>query len=221
MEERKRNETSKEAHRRQVREQMEMREEDKRTVVLKKINENEKKVEKTKEKVKTERVKKAEEAAIKREDRVENVNRISKMNEYTREQLLEKIEADNEKSRKVQMEKQALLTARSQLRRDIEQQKSKVLEEFERMKKKGKLDVIFILNYNSLRNWKSWECHQVSRVAIQGAIRHVLQEGQEAHHLIILVRPLNHLIITAQHKTNLLQNLLNQKLIKVFVTVMN
>jgi hypothetical protein len=141
LEEKKKSEQSKEEHRRQVREQMKMREEDKRSTILKKIEENDKKVENTQSKLRTERIKKAEESAMKCEDRIETVNRIAKMNEYNKEQLLERIEQDNEKSRKVQMEKQALLAARSQLRRDIEKQKSKVMEEFERMKRKGKFDV--------------------------------------------------------------------------------
>ena len=152
LEERKRREQEKNKHRVQVREQMEVREEDKRETILLKIAEGEKKLEKTKSKVKIERIKKAEEAAIKREDRVASVNRISKMQEYNKEQLLERIEQDNEKTKKVQMEKRALLEARGQLRRNIDKQKRKVLEEFERMKRRGKFDVFVFDYYNSQRN---------------------------------------------------------------------
>jgi hypothetical protein len=190
---------------------MEMREEDRKEVVLSKIAENEKKVEKTKSQVQAERVKKAEEATMKREDRVETVNRIAKMQEYNKEQLLERIEQDNEKTRKVQMEKQALLEARSQLRKDIEKQKHKVLEEFERMKKSGKFDVLVFDYCYSQRNLKSLELLLIDPMIVQEVILLTVEGILEGNHLVT--------IRTRLHKIVLLKRnhlvLLNPMLIKV------
>lgn len=78
---------------------------------------------------------------MKRKDRQETVQRISRINEYQREKIMEKIENDNERSAKIKEEKAALLQTRQQLQKQVELQKAKALEAFEKMKKKGKIDV--------------------------------------------------------------------------------
>ena len=73
------------------------------------------------------------------------MGRIAKMNDYQRDKLLERIEADNEKAHKVQLEKAALLETRNKLRKQVDRQKAKVLGEFEKMKKRGKIDVVLFV----------------------------------------------------------------------------
>ncbi len=86
-------------------------------------------------------MKKSEMVAIKREDREETVNRITRMIEYQKEKLMERIEADNERANRVQLEKAALLATRHNLRKKVDMQKAKVMDEFEKMKRRGKIDV--------------------------------------------------------------------------------
>ena len=78
---------------------------------------------------------------IKKEDREETAKRMAKMEEHKKKQILDRIAADNEKARKIQEEKQALLQARKMARIQIDQEKAKALADFERMKKTGKINV--------------------------------------------------------------------------------
>ncbi len=77
---------------------------------------------------------------IKREDKLENVDRIAKAQEYKKTKVLEKIEFGNAKSEHVRREKEKLLETRFAVRREADKQKQTVLEAFESMKKKGKID---------------------------------------------------------------------------------
>ncbi len=77
---------------------------------------------------------------IKREDKLENVERISKVQEYKKAKVLEKIEFGNIKSEHVQKEKEKLMETRFSVRREAEKQKQTILGAFENMKKKGKID---------------------------------------------------------------------------------
>jgi hypothetical protein len=77
---------------------------------------------------------------IKREDKLENVDRITKATEYKKHKILEKIEYDNVKSQHVQKEKEKLMETRFSVRREAEKQKNQILSVFEQMKKKGKID---------------------------------------------------------------------------------
>ncbi len=98
-------------------------------------------MDKVKKKLKEEREQKAELQAIKQEDREETVNRIGRMIEYQKEKLLERIEEDGERAKRVQMAKAALLETRHKLRKKVDTQKQQVMSEFEKMKKRGKIDV--------------------------------------------------------------------------------
>ena len=77
---------------------------------------------------------------IKREDRQENVERISKAQGYKKDKIMEKINFDNMKTVHVRNEKQKLLETRFQVRREAEKQKTSIMEAFELMRKKGKID---------------------------------------------------------------------------------
>ena len=137
---------------------MELLDEGRRATVLSKISTINTKVDKVKTKLEQERIQKAEDIALKREDRQETVKRISRMAEYHKEQLLERIEEDNERTKRVQHEKTALLETRQNLRKKVDLQKTKVLSEFEKMKKRGKIDVIRCDHVFSPKNCKNWEC---------------------------------------------------------------
>ena len=77
---------------------------------------------------------------LRREDKLESVERISRANNYKKQKILEKIEFDNMKSQHVKKEKEKLLETRFQVRREADRQKKEVMEAFEHMKKKGKID---------------------------------------------------------------------------------
>lgn len=83
---------------------------------------------------------KREQELIRREEKWLNVERISKATEYKKAQMLEKIEYDNEKTASVRAEKDKLLKSRAAIRREAERQKQAILETFEKMRKRGKVD---------------------------------------------------------------------------------
>ena len=84
---------------------------------------------------------------MRRYDREETVKRIQKMAEYQRQKVLEKIEDENEKAKNVRLQKEALLETRKKLRKEVDAQKQNVLLEFEKMKKKGRINVPIIYIY--------------------------------------------------------------------------
>lgn len=77
---------------------------------------------------------------IKREEKIENVTRIAKAQDYQKQKTLEKIQYDNMKSVQLQREKDKLLETRFQVRREADKQKQQIMDTFETMKKKGKID---------------------------------------------------------------------------------
>jgi hypothetical protein len=77
---------------------------------------------------------------LKREEKIENVDRIAKAQEYKKAKILEKIEFDNMKTEHVRREKEKLMDTRFSVRREADKQKQNILEAFETMKKRGKLD---------------------------------------------------------------------------------
>jgi hypothetical protein len=77
---------------------------------------------------------------IKREDKLENVQRISKANEYKKAKILEKIEFGNMKGEHIRKEKGKLMETRFAVRKEADKQKQTILNAFEAMKKKGKID---------------------------------------------------------------------------------
>lgn len=77
---------------------------------------------------------------IKREDKLENVDRIARAQEYKKQKVLEKIEFGNMKGEHLKKEKEKLLETRFSVRREADKQKQNILDAFETMKKKGKID---------------------------------------------------------------------------------
>lgn len=54
--------------------------------------------------------------------------------------MLEKIEFDNVKTMTIKMEKDKLLQSRAQIRREAEKQKQEIVQTFEKMRRKGRID---------------------------------------------------------------------------------
>ncbi len=77
---------------------------------------------------------------IKREDKQENVERIQKAQDYKKQKVMEKIEYGNMKTEHVKKEKDKLMETRFSVRREAEKQKESIMNAFETMKKKGKID---------------------------------------------------------------------------------
>lgn len=57
---------------------------------------------------------------LKREEKLENVERIAKAQEYKKNKILEKIEFDNERSTSLKKEKEKLLETRFAVRREAD-----------------------------------------------------------------------------------------------------
>lgn len=83
---------------------------------------------------------KKEQEALKREEKIETVQRIARAQEYKKKMILDKIEYDNSKGQAIKQEKQELFSTRATIRREADRQKQKILETFEKMRRKGRLD---------------------------------------------------------------------------------
>ena len=79
---------------------------------------------------------------LKRQDRREAVERIQKIQQYQREKVLEKIMSDDARAMQIKAERENLLVTRGLMRKQADLQKQQMLEAFERLKLKGKADVI-------------------------------------------------------------------------------
>lgn len=71
---------------------------------------------------------------IKREDRLENVERISRANAHQQNKIMLKIEADKVKADKIAKEKAEMLLRRQAMRRKAEEEKVRMMEKVEEMK---------------------------------------------------------------------------------------
>ena len=76
---------------------------------------------------------------LKREERLENVERIARANEYSAQKVKQKIEYDQIKGEQLQQEKQMMLETRLAVRKQAEMQKRAMLINVEKLKKKGAL----------------------------------------------------------------------------------
>ena len=81
-----------------------------------------------------------EEESLRREEKLANVERIARAQEYKKKLILDKIEYDNHKTESLKTEKQRLFSSRAQIRRDADKQKQLIVETFEKMRKRGRLD---------------------------------------------------------------------------------
>ncbi len=77
---------------------------------------------------------------MKRQEKEETAKRIKNMDDYYRQQILNKINQDSEKTKMFMTDKQVAMERRKQLRKETDQQKEQLLRNMEAMKKKGKFD---------------------------------------------------------------------------------
>lgn len=77
---------------------------------------------------------------LKREERLENVARIAKANEYAAIKVKNKIEFDMRKAESIAAGKAEMLATRFQVRRQADEQKRETLKKVEALKKRGKID---------------------------------------------------------------------------------
>ena len=77
---------------------------------------------------------------IKREDSLENVQRIARANACHQRKIMEKIELDKRKGEQLAQEKRNMLETRFAVRRQAEKQKMELMKTVEQMKNKGKFD---------------------------------------------------------------------------------
>jgi hypothetical protein len=61
--------------------------------------------------------------------------------------ILDKIEYDNAKTESLQEEKKRLFSSRAQIRREADRQKQLIMETFEKMRKRGRLDPAVLVQF--------------------------------------------------------------------------
>ena len=76
---------------------------------------------------------------MKREERLENVERINKANRYAAQKVKDKIEFDKARGEAIQKEKADALSTRFMVRRQADKQKREMLDKVELLKKKGNI----------------------------------------------------------------------------------
>ena len=81
-----------------------------------------------------------EQESLRREEKQDNVQRIARAQEYKKKIIMDKIEYDSSKADSLKLEKERLFSSRATIRREADRQKQKILESFEKMRRKGKLD---------------------------------------------------------------------------------
>jgi hypothetical protein len=83
---------------------------------------------------------------LKRSDRKETVERIQKIQQYKREKIFEKIVSEDVRSQQLKAEREALLVARGEMRKQADLQKQKMMETFEKMKTTGLKSSVSVTN---------------------------------------------------------------------------
>ena len=61
-----------------------------------------------------------EQEALKREEKIETVQRIARAQEYKKKIIMDKIEYDNSKGESLKLEKERLFSSRAQIRREAD-----------------------------------------------------------------------------------------------------
>lgn len=113
----------KESHSLEVRKQMEAREFSRINSIKANREQKEQVMTKTQSEREWSLMIKREQELLRREEKLENVGRISKAQEYKKQKILEKIEFDNQKATHLQKEKEKLLETRFFVRREADKQK--------------------------------------------------------------------------------------------------
>jgi|DEB0MinimDraft_12_1074336.scaffolds.fasta_scaffold72731_1 hypothetical protein len=77
---------------------------------------------------------------IKREERLENVQRIAKANQYQKDLIKSKIAEQDQRGASLKKEKEKMLETRFTIRRKADKQKKKLLDKVEQLKSTGKFN---------------------------------------------------------------------------------
>lgn len=130
----------KEAHSVIVRQEMERKQHDRVNSILGVAQRKEEVMVKTANEREWQMMIRKEQEALRREEKQDNVQRIARAQEYKKKIIMDKIEYDSSKADSLRLEKERLFSSRATIRRDADRQKQKILESFEKMRRKGKLD---------------------------------------------------------------------------------
>ena len=74
-------------------------------------------------------------------DKEDNIRRIQQIKEMKKRQIMEKIEKDNLRMMTIQKKKQEMMNMKFQLLRELDAQRSAIMEDFERKKANNQLDI--------------------------------------------------------------------------------
>ena len=74
-------------------------------------------------------------------DKEDNIRRIQQIKEMKKRQIMEKIEMDNQRMAQIQAKKQEMMAMKFQLLRELDQQRSAIMDDFEAKKAKNQLDI--------------------------------------------------------------------------------
>ena len=78
---------------------------------------------------------------INRENKLENVARIGRANEYEHYKVMQKIQADKDKADEIARQRQQLLGLRANVRQQADRDRKDLNDTFESMRKKGNFDM--------------------------------------------------------------------------------
>ena len=131
-------EREKQAHIAQVRTRMEAIESDRVSRILEKQTQKDTVIQKTREKQQFEVTLRRNEVEMKRKDRFDAVQKLSRIQDYQKLKVLAKIQSDAERAIEVQRQKELLFEQRRKLRENITAKKKEILEKFEAIKKKNR-----------------------------------------------------------------------------------
>lgn len=143
-------EHEKQGHIAQVRVRMQAIESDRVSRILTKQTQKETTIQKIREKQLFEESLKRNEAEMKRRDRFDAVQKLSRIQDYQKLKVLAKIESDAERAGEVQRQKEMLFEQRRRLRESITAKKKEILEKFEDIKKKNRSEAELQEALNSL-----------------------------------------------------------------------
>jgi hypothetical protein len=118
--------------------------------ILTKQTQKETTIQKIREKQLFEESLKRNEAEMKRRDRFDAVQKLSRIQDYQKLKVLAKIESDAERAGEVQRQKEMLFEQRRRLRESITAKKKEILEKFEDIKKKNRSEAELQEALNSL-----------------------------------------------------------------------
>ena len=140
LEEKRRKGAEKQQHCENIRKNIIKNEERRKKEILKKMKETDEMVIKTKAIIEEERKEKNLDNFLRAKDREAAIRKIENLEEYKIDQLLEKIEMDNERAHKLKEEKDVGYENRQRLRKDMVNRRDRINREFDEMVKTGKVN---------------------------------------------------------------------------------